>query len=347
MGVFLGLGQTELGQPLLGHPFAQGVHDIALGVGGGDVIAVGCGIFHHPQHGRPLRALASVKAIKPRLAKRRQNLPRAVGAEVEAEHPVAILGPLIAADHRGGDEFIRFALDIRRRHCRRSVRRHLALGVHHRLIGAGNTVPAVVAVHRPIAPDHGGHRHTGGQFDHQRIDKFRSGRRRHIAPVGDRMQRHRHAMRCNGAAGRDHMAQMPMHPAIRHNAHQMRHPAGRLHLGDKFEQGGILRERAVLDRQINRAQIHRHHTARADIGVTYLGVAHLPRGQTHFGAKGGQRAVRATFPEPVEVRHLGLRGGAGRGVGPDPPAIKNTQNNGGARHGSTFRSCPLLPPATA
>ena len=124
----------------------------------------------------------------------------------------------------------------------------------------------------------------------------------------------------------------------------MRGAAGGLQFGDKGQQRVVPCERAIFDGQINRAQIHRHHPARADVGVAHLGVAHLPGGQADIGAEGGQGGMRAIGPDPVEIRHVGLRRGADRRVRVDPPTIENAQNNGLAGHRGTFPECPLLLP---
>ena len=107
----------------------------------------------------------------------------------------------------------------------------------------------------------------------------------------------------------------------------MRDPARGLDPRGKVQKLRVLRERSVLDGQINRPQIHGHDAARSDIGMADLGIAHLPARQADIGAKGGQRRVRAFGPYPVEMRHLCLHGGGVLRVFPQTPAIQNAQNN--------------------
>lgn len=80
MGIFLGLGQPELPQPLLRHPIAQRVLDVRLGVHRGHIGGVVFGIFRHAHQRRPIGARAGVIGVKARIAQGRHDFPRAVGA---------------------------------------------------------------------------------------------------------------------------------------------------------------------------------------------------------------------------------------------------------------------------
>ena len=309
MGVFLGLGQPELAAPLCRHPFANAVGQDALWPGRRHIGAVAVGILDHPQERRPFRTRSRRKPAERRIGHCRQYLARPVRAEVQAKESVAILGTgIVANDHRG-HEFIHFTLGIGRGHGGLRGRRRLALGFDHRAVGPLDPLPAVVAVHRPIAPDHRGDPCPLGQRHHQRRDKLLGRVRRHVAPIGDGMQRHRNPGCGDRTGSRQHMVQMPMHPAVRDHAHQMRHATTGLQGGDKGQQTRILRERAILDRQINRPQIHRHHPPRADVGVTDLGIAHLPGRQADIGAEGGQSGAGAGSPKTIEIGHIGQRRG--------------------------------------
>ena len=327
MRVLLRLSQPKLRPPLLGHPFPQSVHDGPLRKGRRHISVMRVGIFHHSQQGRPCRPHPHVKGIKPRLTDGRQNLPRPVRPEIQAEQPVAIPRAPIPADHRGGEEFIRLPLGIRGCHRGHPIRRPLPLTPHHRGIGAAHPFPTVVAVHRPIAPDHRRHPRPHRQFRLQRCDKPVRRRRRHIPPIRDRMQPDRHPQRGDRTARRQHMHDMPMHPAIRHDTHQMRRPARRLHLARKFHQRRIGRKGPILHRQINRAKVHRHHASRADIGMPHLGIAHLPRGQPHIRPVGDQPGFRAGRPKPVEIWHIRLRRRIALAAFGKPPAVKDAQHD--------------------
>ena len=157
MRIFLGLGQPQLPQPLRRHPFADGVVDVGLGIGRRHVRIMRGRIIDHAQHRRPDRPAPGVKGDERRVTQRRQNLTRPVGAEVQAEQPVAIRHPGIAADHRGRDELIRFAPCRRQRHGGRGIGCHGALRMDHRRIGRRHPLPPVVAVHRPVPARHRRH----------------------------------------------------------------------------------------------------------------------------------------------------------------------------------------------
>ena len=150
----------------------------------------------------------------------------------------------------------------------------------------------------------------------------------HIAPVGHGMNGHRHTLGHNGAGGGQHMFDMTMHPTVGNDAHQMRYPARGFHRMNETHQGGIGCKRSILNRQINRAQIHRHHPARADIGVTYFGIAHLPGGQANIGAMGDQFGLRTGGHQTVKIGNMGQRRGIGERIGALAPAIQNTQDHG-------------------
>ena len=59
--------------------------------------------------------------------------------------------------------------------------------------------------------------------------------------------------------------------------------------------------------------------------------------------------MRASVPQPVEVRHMGLRRGRGGRIRADAPAVKNAQNNRfmRAHRLGPFFNAPLLAPNTA
>ena len=160
--VFLGLGQAELPQLVLGHPLADGVDDDALGIGGGHVGIVGVGILDHPQQRRQL-GLVTLEAVETGLADGLEDLAGAVGAEVHAEEAVTGLQPLVAVDHRGRDELVGLVLGVALAHRGHRVGGALALAEDHRVIGLLDPLPAVVAVHGVVATDDGAYAGTLGQ----------------------------------------------------------------------------------------------------------------------------------------------------------------------------------------
>ena len=105
----------------------------------------------------------------------------------------------------------------------------------------------------------------------------------------------------------------------------MRGAAGFFEFGDKTLQPLILGKAALFDGEIDLPQIHRHHPARADIGVTNLGIAHLPARQANVGAMGDQLRLRPCLHDPVEIRRLGQQGGVALGHLAEAPTVKDAQ----------------------
>jgi hypothetical protein len=97
--------------------------------------------------------------------------------------------------------------------------------------------------------------------------------------------------------------------------------------GDEFRQRRVLAKAAILDRQVDLAQVHRHHPAGADIGVADLGIAHLPARQADIGAMGDQRRMRAGRPSPVEIGRAACTTALPR-ARVQAPAIEDAQDDG-------------------
>ena len=103
MGIFLRLGETKLSQAVLRHPGTDGVHDALLGKDGGHERVVHVRVIDHPEQACELRPRTGVEFREFRLADGKEDLPRPVGAEVEAEHAVAFGDPAEATDHGRGE----------------------------------------------------------------------------------------------------------------------------------------------------------------------------------------------------------------------------------------------------
>ncbi|KKL87724.1 hypothetical protein LCGC14_1931860 [marine sediment metagenome] len=92
----------------------------------------------------------------------------------------------------------------------------------HRVIGGLHPVPPGVAIHRVVAADHGGYVGPFGQARLQIGDEAGGRGRGHVAPVGDRMDRHRHARARHSPRCCQDMLDMAVNPPVRDHAHQMR-----------------------------------------------------------------------------------------------------------------------------
>jgi len=161
----------------------------------------------------------------------------------------------------------------------------------------------------------------------QRRDEPRRRPRRHVPPVGDRMDPDRHARRRHRPRRLDQMPDMPVHAAIRHHAHQMRHPTRRPQRHSELTKRRVLPELPRLDGQIDGAQVHRHHPARPDVGVPHLGIAHLPRWQPDIRPVRDQRRMGTGRHQPVEVRRRGQHRRIRRGLRRQAPPVKDAQNH--------------------
>ena len=106
------------------------------------------------------------------------------------------------------------------------------------------------------------------------------------------------------------MVNVAVHAAVGQKAHQVQGRAIRFAVLHGGEQGGIFEEPAVLDILGDLDQHLIDHAARADVGVSDLGIAHLTVRQTHVQAGGFQLAEGILGKEVIQ-----LGGGSGLGSG--------------------------------
>ena len=263
------------------------------------------------------------------IAERGHDLARAVGAEVEAEDPVAFGEPGIAADDRGLDELVGGAGGVGGAHGLGRRVEGRALAVRHGAVGARDAVPAVVAVHRPVAADDGGDGGAPGQGARQLVQEGGRGGGSDIAAVGDRVDVDAQPFGGQRLGGGDDVRLVPVHPAVRDHAHQVRGAALALDLPGEGGESRVAGEAAVLDGEVDAAEVHGDDAPGADVGVPDLGVAHLPGGQADIGAVGDQawRAGRSPSarPSPGSARGGGALPASSSG---QAPAVEDGQDHG-------------------
>ena len=213
------------------------------------------------------------------------------------------------------------------------------------LVGTGHPLPAVVAVHGVVAAGDGGDARALGQAGAQGLDVAPGRFGRHVAPVGDGVDDDLDALGGDDAGGLQHVPDVSVHPAVGDDPHQVRPPAAGLQLFDEAAQGGIGGEGAVLDGEVDLAEIHRHDAPGPDVGMADLGVAHLPARQAHVGAVGDQRRIGALTHDAVEVGGVGQCGGVVFALFAQAPAIEDAQDDGfGGAHVPAFcRFSRVLP----
>ena len=270
-----------------------------------------------------------------------KDLARPVGAEVEAEEPVAFAQACVIPDHAGFDEFVVLTLGISLVHSL-SRRAHAGpLPKDHRVVRPLDPVPSRVAVHREVPPDHGTDARALRQAARQIIDKPLGRGRRNVAPVGDGVQHHfdiliRQRLHC-----RLDMADMPVHPAIRDHTHDMRAATRVLDRLGKLNDRRVLEKAAVFDGKVDLPQVHRHHPTRADIGVPHLGIAHLPAWQAHIRTMRDQRRMGAGCHQVIHRRRVRQLRRIRRRIVTQAPAVEDGQND---RFRGGHGCCPLLGP---
>ena len=82
-------------------------------------------------------------------------------------------------------------------------------------------------------------------------------------------------------------------------------PPVSLSLAMKPCSASLVEEGAVLDGEVDLAEIHRHDAPGADIGVADFRIAHLPGRQADIVSEGDQRGGRTARHQPVIGRRIG------------------------------------------
>jgi hypothetical protein len=264
------------------------------------------------------------------LVERLRDLAHTVGAEVERQHGVTVADRgVLVADLRRVDELVRLAA--------------LVGGLARLLAGAGlvlrlpppqqldrllGAVPARVAVHREVAPDHRADAPDAGclaPLRHRR-EHLRPRLRRRVAPVGERMDHQVLDALLRGQL--DQRLQVPVrrvHAAFGHQPDQMHARRGVQRIQDHL----VLGQRAVLDRLVDPHEVLLDDRPSAEVEVAYLGVAHLPGRQPDRLAAGGQRRVVVLRPQLVEHRRVGERDRVPRSVRRQPPTVEDDEADAG------------------
>jgi hypothetical protein len=233
------------------------------------------------------------EAIEAGVEQRGQDLAHAVGAEVEAEQPVAVSHAGVVADRGGGDELVEPALGMRGGDGVLRAGEAGAGGLHHHVVGGLDAFPPRVAVHREVAAADRRDAAPGGQRGLEAGEVVGRGLRRGVASVGPGMHQDLDPRGGGGAGERDRVVLVAVHAARREQPHQVQPPARGLQLAEQRRQGRHAGNRAVLTRRVDPDQILHHHPPGADVEVPHLRIAHLPLGQPHVTARGAQESPRA------------------------------------------------------
>ena len=89
----------------------------------------------------------------------------------------------------------------------------------------------------------------------------------------------------------------------------------------------VFKELAVFDLLAHLGEDLEHHAACADIGVTYLTVAHLTLRQTHVQPGGGQGAGGVLCKETIQIGGIGLGDSIALACGAQAIAVEYQKNS--------------------
>ena len=137
------------------------------------------------------RQLAAIEAVEARIDQRRHDLAHAVGAEVGAEHRIAVGHAGIGADDPRLDELVAGAGLVGRTDGGQGVVGAGGRGADDGLPGALDPLPSLVAVHGVVAArDRADDGAAGLQRRQDALEIARGRARRRVAPVEEGVQHH-------------------------------------------------------------------------------------------------------------------------------------------------------------
>ena len=308
--VFLGFGDAQLLSSQARNVFAKAVADRLRRERDGklrEFLAIGREAHVSPE----LRHPGAGERAEGGVGQRTRDLARAVGAEVH-EHDDITVGhrrvPSVAIrDCRGLDEFVIFAARVGGVQC--GLRRGGRIGratVDQQIVGRRDAVPALVAVHRVIAPDD--RRHARARMlcadAFQERQRLGGAARWRVAPVEEGMDEDSRDTRGGGHV--DECRDLPfvaVDAAGRGEAQHVQRRIIALRHGHRVAEHGIAREFAGRDRVVDAREVLIDHAARPDVEVADLRVAHLAFGQSDMQFGRVDRRMRRRGQQVVPVGH--------------------------------------------
>ena len=331
VGVLLGFGGAEhrllVRRQHLGDDVRQ--HDRAKCHGKGERLVV---LRHGDEVDRG--PLARLERVEVRSSERPHDLSHAVGAEVEAEHAVARPDAGRPADHAGVHELVRLARLVGLLDRRLGIGRGLSDAVHHGIVGDLGAVPALVAVHRVVAPHHGGDHGAAAllcqqvpELPHERERRLR----RRIAPVEPCVDRDRHLVELAQPGGGHEMPVQGMDAAVAEQSQEVERAAPLLHGATQRDERRQSEEVARVDCLRDAHNVLRHHAPGAEIEVADFAVADLSFGESHGEPRRVEQRARRFRPETVPSGRVAELDGVARPAGPEAPAVEHDQDDRGAR----------------
>ena len=239
VGVFFGLGHAQLGHAGAGDDLAQQlIHGLRREERGEKWLQCG-GILRHAHCRGEARRGGAGEAGEARVEQGCEDFSHPIGAEIEAEQPIAIGHAGVVANDGCRDEFIGLAGGMGGDDGRLGAFRRLALAQHHGVPGLADALPPIVSIHGEVAAAKGGEPRTGRQCCLEIGHEARGGLRRGVAPIGPAMNGHGHAGTGENSRQGYSVVLVRMHAAGREQAHEMQRAAAGLQCRHRRRQGRV------------------------------------------------------------------------------------------------------------
>ena len=258
------------------------------------------------------------------------ELASPIGPEIGVDDRIARLDAGVGADDRRRDEFVVLAPGVGGLDGFGGGGGSLPHPVDDGVVAALDALPAVVAVHRVVAPTDRGDRRVrvgDGEPALQVCDELERGSWRRVATVEERMDADPRDGLASGQGDQgDQVAVVRVDAPGADEADDVERsrlpgPAA------GGQQGGTRIETPVRDRRVDPRQILEDRATGTEVQVADLGVAHLPGRQPDGVLRRAQDRVRPAGQEAAPHRHR--RGGDGvrGGIPADPEFVEDDQDD--------------------
>ena len=251
--------------------------------------------------------LGALEAVELVVHERTGDLTRAVGAEVCKDDRVVVLdGRALGHDDRN-NELVGHACVVGRLHGLVRGSRVLADALGDCVVRLLDALPALVAVHRVVTARD---RRDAAQLEGvdlvlQTVDIFNAGLRRGVAAVHEAVEADlAQAVAARQFEQREHVVDVRMHAAVGQQTEDVQGGIEPLALVDRAHQRFVFEEITVLNGLGDAGQLLIHDAARADIGVTDLGVAHLTVRQADIQTGSADIGHRVFLKDLVQIRRV-------------------------------------------
>ena len=330
VGVFLRLGDMQLGEPQAGEVFGQRHAEAIRRVDHAQPVAKRLIVLGHADklHGNPL----ALKAGEIRVQDGAGQLAGAVRPEIEEDDAVVGLhgghGLPLMHDDGGFDKFVVLVLLVALLHGLIWAEGGHAAPQGNGVIAQLHTRPDVVAVHAVVAAldagdlTHADLQHLLLQLAH--IAQAAGGRRVAAIQQGVHIDAGQAPVLGHAQQGVQ-VGVVAVHPAVAQQANEVQGLALLLGAIHRPDERLLLKQVAIQNVLGDAGQFLIHHAARADVEVAHLAVAHLPVGQAYAHAAGAQLGVGIGGHQPVHIGGTGGQDGIALRVGVDAKAIHDNQ----------------------